>query len=88
MTYWCTDTLEMVGFSDSNYARCMNDKKFTFCYIFLMVQGAVSLKSVKQTFTTASTMEVEYVTCYEATCHAIWLWNFISGLEVVHSISR
>ena len=26
--------------------------------------------------------------CYEATCHAIWLRNFISSLEVVHSISR
>ena len=26
--------------------------------------------------------------CYEATCHAIWLQNFISALEVVHSISR
>ena len=26
--------------------------------------------------------------CYEATCHAIWLQNFISVLEVVHSISR
>ena len=26
--------------------------------------------------------------CHEATCHAIWLRNFISALEVVHSISR
>ena len=26
--------------------------------------------------------------CYEATCHAIWLQNFISALQVVHSISR
>ena len=26
--------------------------------------------------------------CYEATCHAIWLRNFISALEVIHSISR
>ena len=26
--------------------------------------------------------------CYEATCHAIWLQNFISALEVVHYISR
>ena len=26
--------------------------------------------------------------CYEATCHAIWLQNFISSLEVVHSISK
>ena len=26
--------------------------------------------------------------CYEATCHAIWLWKFISALKVVHSIHR
>ena len=26
--------------------------------------------------------------CYEATCHTIWLRNFILALEVVHSISR
>ena len=26
--------------------------------------------------------------CYEATCYAIWLRNFISSLEVIHSISR
>ena len=26
--------------------------------------------------------------CYEAICRAIWLQNFISTLEVVHSISR
>ena len=26
--------------------------------------------------------------CYEATCHAIWLRNFISALEVVHSIYK
>ena len=54
----------------------------------MMIEGAVSWKSVKQTLTTSSTMEVEYVTCYEAYCHAIWLRNFISVLEVVHSISR
>ena len=26
--------------------------------------------------------------CYEATCYAIWLRNFILALEVVHSVSR
>ena len=33
-------------------------------------------------------MEVEHVACYEATCHAIWLRNFISALGVIDSISR
>ena len=87
LTYRCTDTLEVVGFSDSNYAGYVDDKKSTSGYIFMMAEGAVSWISVKQTLTTSSTMEVEYVVCCGATCHAIWLRNFISALEVVHSIS-
>ena len=54
----------------------------------MMAGGAVSWKSVKQTLIASSTMETEYMACYEATCHAIWLWNFISTLGVVDSISR
>ena len=33
-------------------------------------------------------MKAEYVTCYEACCHAMWMRNFISALGVVDSISR
>ena len=88
LTYRCIDTLEVVGFSDSDYANCMDDKKFTYDYIFMMAEGAVSWKSVKRILTTSSTMEAEYVACYEATCHAIWLRNFILDLEVVHFIYR
>ena len=78
----------MIGFSDSDYAGCVDDKKSTYGYIFLMVEWAISWKSIKQTLTASSTMEAEYVVCYEATCHTIWLRNFISALEDVHSISR
>ena len=88
LTYRHTDTLEVVGFSDSDYAGCVDDKKSTFCYIFMMTEIVVSWKSVKQTLTTSSIIKVEFVACYEATYHAIWLWNFISALEVVHFISR
>ena len=54
----------------------------------MMAGGAVSWKSVKQKLTTSSTMEAEYMACYEVTCQAIWLRNFISTLDVVDSISR
>ena len=56
--------------------------------LLVMAEGSVSWKSVKQTLIAYSTMEAKYVACYEAICHAIWLRNFISALEVVHSISR
>ncbi|GJV32543.1 retrovirus-related pol polyprotein from transposon TNT 1-94 [Tanacetum coccineum] len=36
----------------------------------------------------SSIMESEFVACYEATIHALWLWNFISGLGVVDTISK
>ena len=47
LTYRHTDTLEVVGFSDSGYAGCVEDKKSTFGYIFMMVEATVSWKSVK-----------------------------------------
>ena len=61
----------------------MDGKKSTSSYIFKMARGAVSWKSVKQTLTTSSTMEAEYMACYEAICHAIWLRNFVLALGVV-----
>jgi len=33
-------------------------------------------------------MEAEFVTCFEATVQANWLWNFISGVGIVDSISK
>ena len=42
LIYQHTDTLEVVGFSDSNYVDCFDDNKSTSGYIFIMVKGAVS----------------------------------------------
>ena len=47
LTYWRTDTLRVVGFSDSDYVGCVDNKKSTFSYIFMMAKGAASWKSVK-----------------------------------------
>ena len=47
LTYRRTDTLGVVGFSDSDYVSCVDDKNSTSCYIFMMVEGAVSWKSFK-----------------------------------------
>ncbi|KAL6350396.1 hypothetical protein AAG906_004347 [Vitis piasezkii] len=87
LTYRCTNILNVVGFYDANFVGCVDDKKSTTGYIFMMA-GGVSWKSVKQTLTASSTMEAKYVACYEACCHAIWMQNFISALGVVDSISR
>ena len=43
---------------------------------------------MKQTLTATSTMEAEFVSCFEATSQGVWLKSFISGLRAVDSIKR
>ncbi|RVW95647.1 Retrovirus-related Pol polyprotein from transposon TNT 1-94 [Vitis vinifera] len=88
LTYQRTNILDVVGFCDVDFVGCIDDKKSTMSYIFVMAGEVVSWKSVEQTLTTSSTMEAEYVAYYEAYCHAIWMRNFILVLGVVDSISR
>ena len=66
----------------------MDTRKSTFGYVYLLAGGAISWKSAKQSVIVASTMEAEFVACFEATVQANWLRNFISRLTVVDSISK
>ena len=57
LTYQRTNILDVVGFCDVDFAGCINDKKSTMGYIFMMAGGLVSWKSVKQTLTASSTRQ-------------------------------
>ena len=41
LIYRHTDTLKVVGFSNSDYSGCVDDKKSSSGYIFMMVEGPV-----------------------------------------------
>ncbi|XP_047256062.1 secreted RxLR effector protein 161-like [Capsicum annuum] len=70
LTYKRFDHLDVVGYSDSDYAGCVDTRKSTFGYLFLLAEGAISWKSAKQSVIVASTMEAEFVACFEATVQA------------------
>jgi len=53
-----------------------------------MVGGVASWRSAKLNLTTMSTMEVEFVSLFEATVYGIWLKSFIFGLRTIDFISR
>ncbi|WVZ16815.1 hypothetical protein V8G54_009797 [Vigna mungo] len=88
LTYRKSDHLEVIGYSDSDYAGCVDSRKSTFGYVYLLAGGAISWKSAKQSFIATSTMEAEFVACFEATVHALWLRNFVSRLGIIDSIAR
>ena len=46
LTYKSLDQSEIVGFSDSYFAGCLNIRKSTSGYVFLLIGGAISWTSV------------------------------------------
>ena len=81
-------SLEVIGYFDAYFAGCVDSRKSTSSYIFKLVDGVVSWRSAKQTLIATSTMEAEFVSCFEASSHGVWLKSFISRLRIVDSISR
>ena len=88
LTYRKSDQLEIIGYSDFDFAGCQDSDKSTSDYIYLLVGEAISWKSAKQTLIVPSTMAAEFIACYEASNHGIWLRNFVTGLRIVDNIER
>ena len=64
LTYRRSSHLEVVGYSNSDFAGCVDTRKSTFSYLFLLAGGAISWKSAKQSVITASIMEAKFVVCF------------------------
>ena len=88
LTYRRSDQLEIIGYTDSDFAGCVDSMKSTSGYIYLLAGGAVSWKSAKQSLTASSTMAAEFIACYEASNHGMWLRNFVMGLRIVDTIQK
>jgi hypothetical protein len=88
LKYRRSDNLEVVGYTDADFAGCVDSRKSTSGYIYMLSGGAISWKSFKQSLVAASTMQAEFVACYEATGQVVWLKNFIPGLKVIDSITE
>ncbi|KAJ4744662.1 Gag-Pol polyprotein [Rhynchospora pubera] len=76
-------SLDLVGYSDADWAGDLDERKSTSGFIFMLGNSVISWASKKQTCVALSTMEAEYIACSAATQEAIWLRRFLKGLGVV-----
>ena len=88
LTFRKLDQLEIIGYYDSDFFGWPDSMKSTSGYIYLLAGGSISWKSVKQSIVASSTMTAEFVACYEASNHGIWLRNFVTGLHIMDGIER
>ena len=73
LTFKRSDNLKVIGYSNLDFAGCVDNRKSIFGYLFMLAEGAISWKSSKQTITATSTMEAEVVACFETIVHGLWL---------------
>ncbi|RDY09397.1 hypothetical protein CR513_06227, partial [Mucuna pruriens] len=73
LTYRKFEDLEIIGYSNSNFAGCQDSKRSTSEYIYMLAGGAISWKFVKQTLIAPSTMVAKFVICFETSNQGIWL---------------
>ncbi|GAA0144422.1 hypothetical protein LIER_04872 [Lithospermum erythrorhizon] len=52
LMYRWTDSLEVVGYSDSDFRGCNDSSKSTSGYVFMLANRSISWRSTKQTLTT------------------------------------
>jgi hypothetical protein len=65
------DVLQLNGWTDSDYAGDLDDRKSTSGYLFMLGGGAVSWSSKKQPIVTLSTTEAEFVAAASCACQSI-----------------
>lgn len=70
----------LIGYSDSDYAGCLETRKSTTGYVFFMAGASVSWTSRRQELVTRSTTESEYVAAATAAREALWLKRLLNDL--------
>ena len=69
-----------MGYSDSDWARDMDDKKSTTGFVLYIGDITFTWSSKKQSIVTLSTCKVEYVPAITCVCHFIWIRRLLKEL--------
>jgi len=64
---------DLVGYSDSDYCGDRSDRRSNYGYVFKFNNVAISWCIKKQTVTSLSSCEIDYIAGTYVACQAVWL---------------
>ena len=74
---YCTgrgkEKLDLVGYSDSDVAGDVDDRKSTYGMIYFLLGGTICWQSTKQKVVALSSCEAKYIAASTAATHRVWL---------------
>ena len=81
LCYSSSNNFRLRGFSDSDWAGDIDDRRSTTGFVFYMGDTIFSWSSKKQSIVTLSTCEIEYVALSSCVTQAIWLRSLLKELH-------
>ena len=72
---------KLVGFTDSDWAGSLDDRKSTSGFVFCLGSNVISWSSKKQKTIALSSAEAEYIAATDAACETIWLRRILTDLQ-------
>ncbi|KAG8045869.1 hypothetical protein GUJ93_ZPchr0008g13357 [Zizania palustris] len=75
------DEAELFGFSDSDLAGDVDNRKSTTGMIFFLADSPITWESSKQKVVALSSCEAEYIAAAAASCQAVWLARVLSEIQ-------
>ncbi|XP_040930170.1 secreted RxLR effector protein 161-like [Gossypium hirsutum] len=81
--YTHSQSLKLVGYSDSDYGGDLDDCKSTSGYLFYIGSMIFSWSSKKKQTVALSAFEAEYMAVATCTCQEIWLNNIFGELSII-----
>ena len=73
LVYERSESVQLAGFTDANWAGCVEDRKSTLGCCFSIGSEVVSWISRKQKSVALSSAEAEYMAANMAACEGMWL---------------
>lgn len=80
ITYNSDGEESLNGYSDSDYAGCIETRRSTSGFVFLLGDGIISWSSLRQKSVSLSTMEAEYIAASDAVKELVWIKRFFGEL--------
>lgn len=79
--YKTEDDYKLTGYTDSDWAGSIDDRKSTSGYVFQLGTKAISWSSKKQATVALSSSEAKYIAATSASCEAVWLKRILGDLR-------
>ncbi|KAG6493460.1 hypothetical protein ZIOFF_048446 [Zingiber officinale] len=79
---------DLVGFTDSDWASSLEDRRSTSAYLFCLGSKVISWSSRKQNTVALSSVEAEYSAGTSAACEVVWLRRIMADLQQKHTQNK